>query len=108
MELGGKIDEFQEAFKDLLGLDLIAFRSGSGGGRGGGPGSGGAADETAPSVAPGQAFSVRATSRRLLDRPAEQSVAGEHHRRAVEDRGYGRRLQDLSPGDRPYLSCAGG
>ena len=33
-ELGGKIDEFQEAFKDLLGLDLIAFRTGSGGGRG--------------------------------------------------------------------------
>jgi LmbE family N-acetylglucosaminyl deacetylase len=59
--LAGKIDEFQTAFKDLLGLDLVAFRTGSGSGRGGGggPGGGGTADETSPSVAPGQAFSVR-------------------------------------------------
>jgi LmbE family N-acetylglucosaminyl deacetylase len=42
-ELGAKIDDFQAAYKDLLGLDIIAFT----------------ADETSRSVTPGETFSVR-------------------------------------------------
>jgi LmbE family N-acetylglucosaminyl deacetylase len=56
-ELDRKVDEFQSAFKDLLGLDLIAFVAHSGGGSGFGRGS--SADETARSVTPGQHFQVR-------------------------------------------------
>jgi LmbE family N-acetylglucosaminyl deacetylase len=56
-ELGKKIDEFQTAFKDLLGLDLIGFVSRSGGG--GGFGRGSSADESARSVTPGEHFQVR-------------------------------------------------
>ena len=56
-ELGEKIDQFQIAFKDLLGLDLVAFTSGDGGQ--GGPGRGASADESARSVYPGEDFSVR-------------------------------------------------
>jgi LmbE family N-acetylglucosaminyl deacetylase len=56
-ELGNKIEEFQTAFKDLLGLDLIGFVSRSGGG--GGFGRGSSADESARSVTPGQHFQVR-------------------------------------------------
>ena len=62
-ELANKIDNFQQAFKDLLGLDFIAFRTNPnsrGGGGGGGPMGGGTADETAPAVTPGETFSVRA------------------------------------------------
>ncbi len=58
-ELGKKIEEFQTALKDLLGLDLIAFTTRSGGGQTGGSGRGGTADETARSVTPGQQFHVR-------------------------------------------------
>ncbi len=59
-ELGTKIEQFQSALKDLLGLDLAAFTAGGGdrGGYGGGPGGGGA-DETSRSVSPGQEFRVR-------------------------------------------------
>ena len=56
-ELGEKIDQFQIAFKDLLGLDLAAFTTGDGGQ--GGPGRGASADESARSVYPGEDFSVR-------------------------------------------------
>ncbi len=56
-ELGEKIDQFQIAFKDLLGLDLVAFTAGDGGQ--GGPGRGASADESARSVYPGEDFSVR-------------------------------------------------
>jgi len=55
-ELGRKIDEFQTALKDMLGLDLIAFRTNGGGGD---SFHGGAADETPRAVTPGEAFSVR-------------------------------------------------
>lgn len=67
-ELANKIDDFQEAFKDLLGLDLVAFRTGSGGGRGGGGGGrgGGTADETAPAVFPGETLNVRAHAAQLV------------------------------------------
>jgi LmbE family N-acetylglucosaminyl deacetylase len=65
-ELGEKIDDFQVAFKDLLGLDLVAFTT-SGGGRGQGLGGRGAsADETSRSVYPGEDFSVRAHSSNAL------------------------------------------
>jgi LmbE family N-acetylglucosaminyl deacetylase len=56
-ELGEKINQFQIAFKDLLGLDLVAFTAGDGGQ--GGPGRGAQADESARSVYPGEDFSVR-------------------------------------------------
>jgi LmbE family N-acetylglucosaminyl deacetylase len=59
-ELGEKINDFQAAFKDLLGLDLVAFTT-RGDSRGQGLGGRGAsADETARSVYPGEDFSVRA------------------------------------------------
>ena len=54
LELGEKIEQFQAAFKDLLGLDLIAFKT-SGGGQGPG-GRGASADESARSVWPGEGF----------------------------------------------------
>ncbi len=56
-KLGEKIDQFQIAFKDLLGLDLVAFTTGDGGQ--GGPGRGASADESVRSVYPGEDFSVR-------------------------------------------------
>jgi LmbE family N-acetylglucosaminyl deacetylase len=59
-ELGGKIDTFQTVFKDLLGLDLIAFTTRNGDGQAGGGNRGGTADETSRSVTPGQTFRVRA------------------------------------------------
>ncbi len=55
-ELGEKINQFQVALKDLLGLDLAAFVSGEG--SRGGPGRGASADESARSVYPGEDFSV--------------------------------------------------
>ncbi|MGB6723322.1 MAG: PIG-L family deacetylase, partial [Terracidiphilus sp.] len=58
LELGEKIAQFQTALKDLLGLDMIAFKTGSVGGQGYG-GRGGTADETARSVSPGEEFGVR-------------------------------------------------
>jgi hypothetical protein len=59
LELGEKIVQFQTAFKDLLGLDLVAFTTGSSGGQGYGGGRGTTADETARSVYPGEEFGVR-------------------------------------------------
>ena len=57
-ELGEKIDQFQTALKDLLGLDLVAFTTNNA--RQQGPGSrGGSADETARSVWPGEDFGLR-------------------------------------------------
>jgi LmbE family N-acetylglucosaminyl deacetylase len=57
-ELGAKIGQFQAAFKNLLGLDLMAFTARSDGADGG-PGRGGSADEMPASVAPGEKFRVR-------------------------------------------------
>jgi len=57
-ELGEKISQFQEALKDLLGLDMVAFVSNDGG-QGGGPGRSASADESARSVYPGEEFNVR-------------------------------------------------
>jgi len=58
LELGEKIVQFQTAFKDLLGLDLVAFTTNSGSHQGPG-GRGASADETARSVWPGEDFGVR-------------------------------------------------
>ncbi len=59
LELGAKIDQFQRALADLLGFDMIAFTTRSGGGQSGGSGRGGTADETQRSVSPGEEFAVR-------------------------------------------------
>jgi LmbE family N-acetylglucosaminyl deacetylase len=56
LELDYKIDAFQDALKELLGLDLTAFRTNGGGGGGG---RGASADETPASVYPGQELRVR-------------------------------------------------
>jgi len=58
-ELGEKINQFQIAFKDLLGLDLVAFTASGDSGQGGGFGRGASADEAARSVYPAEDFSVR-------------------------------------------------
>jgi LmbE family N-acetylglucosaminyl deacetylase len=57
LELGAKINEFQGALGDLLGLDMIAFTTGSANAQGGGRGS--SADETPRSVTPGEEFKVK-------------------------------------------------
>jgi hypothetical protein len=59
-ELAAKIDEFERALSDMLGLDLVAFRTRTGSGQREGSGRGGTADETPRSVSPGQEFGVRA------------------------------------------------
>ena len=56
LELDYKIEAFQSALKELLGLNLIAFRTNGGGGGGG---RGASADETSSSVSPGEDFRVR-------------------------------------------------
>ncbi len=65
IELGQKIQQFQSALKELLGLDMLAQttngepeRTGPGGGRGG--------DETARSVTPGEDFRVRVHASQAL------------------------------------------
>jgi len=57
LELSAKIEQFQTALKDMLGLDMVAFVAGSSGG-GGFAGRGSSADETARSVWPGEDFRV--------------------------------------------------
>jgi LmbE family N-acetylglucosaminyl deacetylase len=59
LELGAKIEQFQNALKELLGLDMMAFTARSGGAGGGGPFRGNSADEMPRSVAPGGEFRVR-------------------------------------------------
>jgi len=58
-ELDAKIDEFQVALKELLGLDMIAFTTKADSVQGGGPFRGGSADETPRSITPGEEFRVR-------------------------------------------------
>jgi LmbE family N-acetylglucosaminyl deacetylase len=66
LELGEKIVQFQTAFKDLLGLDLVAFTASGRSGQGPG-GRGASADETARSVWPGEDFGVRVRLAQGLD-----------------------------------------
>jgi LmbE family N-acetylglucosaminyl deacetylase len=65
LELGEKIEQFQAALKDLLGLDLVAFTA-NGGGQGFG-GRAASADQTARSVWPGEDFIVRVHLAQGLD-----------------------------------------
>ena len=66
LELGEKIEQFQTALKDLLGLDMVTFTTNYA--RQQGPGSrGGSADETARSVWPGEDFDVRVHLAQGLD-----------------------------------------
>jgi hypothetical protein len=58
-ELDAKIDQFQSALKNLLGLDLIAFTTKSTNAQDGGGPRGGGPDETPRSVTPGEEFNVR-------------------------------------------------
>ncbi len=57
-ELDVKIGEFQDALKELLGLDMVAFRTKDQAAPGFGP-RGGSAEETPRSVSPGEEFRVR-------------------------------------------------
>ena len=60
LELDAKVDQFQDALKALLGLDLMATTARSGNGPAGGPpGRSRSADEMPPSVAPGESFRVQ-------------------------------------------------
>ena len=59
LELDAKIDQFQSALKNLLGLDLVAFTTKAANAQGGGPFRGGSADEMPRSVSPGEEFRVR-------------------------------------------------
>jgi LmbE family N-acetylglucosaminyl deacetylase len=59
LELNAKIAQFQSVFKELLGLDLVAFTAKAAGGQGGGPFRGGSADEMPRSISPGEEFLVR-------------------------------------------------
>ena len=59
-ELDIKIGQFQDAMKDILGLEVQAFRaSAAGASRGGIGGRGASADETPRSVAPGEEIRVQ-------------------------------------------------
>jgi LmbE family N-acetylglucosaminyl deacetylase len=65
LELGEKILEFQAAFKQLLGLDMLAATT-VGGGERGGLGGARVGDETARSVTPGEDFRVRVHATQAL------------------------------------------
>ncbi len=58
-ELDAKLQQFQIAFKDLLGLDLVAFTTREDKLPAAGPFRGGSADEMPRSVQPGEKFRVR-------------------------------------------------
>jgi LmbE family N-acetylglucosaminyl deacetylase len=80
-ELDTKINQFQDALRLALGLDLMAFRARAGGGQGG-PFRGQSADETSQSVAPGEEFQVRvhtaqAASEARLNRAWLESASGD-------------------------------
>jgi LmbE family N-acetylglucosaminyl deacetylase len=80
-ELNLKIEQFQAALKELLGLDLAAFTS-RGSGAQAGPFRGASADEMPRSVVPGEEFRVRvhsaqATAETRLSRVWLESASGD-------------------------------
>ncbi|MGA2169154.1 MAG: PIG-L family deacetylase [Terracidiphilus sp.] len=82
LELDAKINQFQSALKDLLGLDLVAFTTKAANAQAGGPFRGGSADEMPRSVSPGEEFRVRvhtaqATADTRLSRVWLDSHSGE-------------------------------
>ena len=72
LELGAKIGQFQEALKDLLGLDLVAFTARGMNAEGGPGGRGGSADEMPRSVTPGEDFGVRVHLAEAMGERAER------------------------------------
>jgi LmbE family N-acetylglucosaminyl deacetylase len=81
LELAAKIEQFQSALKDLLGLDMAAFAT-RGNDQGGGLSRGGSPDETPSSVSPGENFRVRvhtarATTGTQLSRIWLESYSGD-------------------------------
>ena len=79
-ELGLKIEQFQQALAESLGLDLQAFTTRSASASGNGP-FGGGIDETSRSVSPGDSFEVRihtgnATGKAKLERVWLESSDG--------------------------------
>ena len=87
LELDAKINEFQSALADALGLHMIAFRTNethaqSGGFRGS------SADETSTSISPGEEFRVRvhnsqATSETHLEKVWLESRTGDEWRNSI-------------------------
>jgi LmbE family N-acetylglucosaminyl deacetylase len=80
-ELDAKIEQFQSALKNLLGLDLIAFTT-KAASVSSGPFPGGSADETPRTVTPGEQFMVRvhtarATTDARLSRVWLESATGD-------------------------------
>ena len=80
-ELDAKIQQFQSAFKELLGLDVLGFTARASGSDGGLFGHGGSADEMPRSVTPGEKFHVRvhtanATAEAQLTRVWLESQSG--------------------------------
>lgn len=87
-ELDSKIEQFQDALRLSLGLDLVAFTTHAGGG-GGGPFRGQSPDETPRSVTPGEDFRVRvhaaqATGETQLKRVWLESATGDEWKNAIE------------------------
>ncbi len=81
VELDAKIEQFQSAFKELLGLDLAAFTAKPTAAQGG-PFRGASADEMPRSVVPGEPFQVRvhaaqATGATRLNRIWLESASGD-------------------------------
>ena len=81
-ELDNKVDQFQEALKNLLGLDMASFTTASASAQSGGPFRGGSPDETPRSVSPGQKLLVRvhlsqATSETRLTQVSLESSSGD-------------------------------
>ncbi len=81
-ELDAKVEQFQSALKNLLGLDLIAFTTKATNVGSSGPFPGGSADETPRSVTPGEEFRVRvhtarATTEAALSRVWLESTDGD-------------------------------
>ncbi len=66
LELGEKIEQFQSALKELLGLDTLAQTSTGGGADRSGPGGGNFGDETSRAVTPGEEFRVRVHATQAL------------------------------------------
>ena len=82
LELQTKIEQFQSAFKELLGLDMMAFTARAANPGGGGPFRGNSADEMPRSVAPAEEFHVRvhtaqATAETRLGRVWLESHSGD-------------------------------
>jgi LmbE family N-acetylglucosaminyl deacetylase len=103
LELDAKIEQFQLAFKQLLGLDLMAFRAQAGNApSGGGPGGRDGADETPRSVTPGEAFRVKvhttqATGETKLTRVWLESHSGDAWKSEKQNEKQGNRPDEKMP-----------